>query len=591
MGPPGDVDKASLKDTIRLDDTNDTIRLDDTNDTIRLDDTNDTIRLDDTPDSTRQLDDIHDPARQLNDTIRVENRPDSSVVPVTWSLPPTSSDFARLVPVNHQAKIAFHEIATILKTDGCWNPHCRKFIHVSDVKSKVISGRSKESDTSDGDTETQEIYTGYFRLNLSILPDKFPQGWIIGAGRSGMDHLGVDFLLTIKGNRDRVRGRHASIKHHKVSRHLMIAPAPGKGAVLNGEEVPTDGRVLESVRMGLTIGNLTFKIEFLPTNVATYNEQLDEIVRESGTWFTERIESIDPTPSDNHLILQGYQIQTPQAFGAYGVVSPCVNTSSGNVYAVKRIQRTQSSFDQIGDEIAILKLLEKHPHICALTEVIYSDGDDSSMGNRRINDVYMIFEPWAPRTLHALMASQVSPSIRWRAFHQGAQGIRYFHSFGVIHRDLKFGNILVVQLDPLRVVITDFGHATTFTNSQDHMKGTISYLPPEIIELKEKSNDPKRTPPDPALRWSCKSDVYSYGLVGWALRHGYFKRPVDGIDKIVHKGLLATLQNSRTAADEVLEDMLAWDSDSRLEMREVLLKPCWSEPETPCIEKKRIFPG
>ncbi|OAG42717.1 hypothetical protein AYO21_03000 [Fonsecaea monophora] len=186
---------------------------------------------------------------------------------------------------------------------------------------------------------------------------------------------------------------------------------------------------------------------------------------------------------------------------------------------------------------------------------------------------------------------ELDPLLSSRLFPPRRTRYSILHSFGIVHRDLKFGNILVVQLDPLRVVITDFGHATTFTNSKDHMKGTISYLPPEIIELKERSKDPKRTPPDPALRWSCKSDVYSYGLVGWALRHGYFKRPVDGIDRIVHKGLLATLQNSRTAADEVLEDMLAWDSDSRLEMCGVLLKPCWSGPETPCIEKKRFFPS
>jgi hypothetical protein len=51
------------------------------------------------------------------------------------------------------------------------------------------------------------------------------------------------------------------------------------------------------------------------------------------------------------------------------------------------------------------------------------------------------------------------------------------------------------------------------------------------------------------------------------------------MDNVVHKGLLATLQKSRTAADEVLEHMLAWDCILRPEMREVLLKPCWSEPE------------
>lgn len=213
------------------------------------------------------------------------------------------------------------------------------------------------------------------------------------------------------------------------------------------------------------------------------------------------------------------------------------------------------------------------------------------MGSKKINDVYMVIEPWAPKTLRTLMASHVSPSERWKAFHQGAQGIRYFHSLGIIHRDLKLENVLVVQLAPLRVVITDFGHATTSKNSRDHRKGTIGYLPPEIIELKERSKDSKLDPSNPTLHWSYKSDVYSYGLVGLALHCGYLSPPAGGISKTVHNDLLAPIRKSRTIAAEVLADMLAWDCNSRLEMREVLLKPCWSDPETPYTEKKRFFPG
>lgn len=205
----------------------------------------------------------------------------------------------------------------------------------------------EESDLSDGDVDIQEIYTGYFRLNLDILPDRFPQGWIIGSGRLGLDHGGVDFLITLDNVRDRVKGLHASIQHHKVSRQLTIVAPSGKDVCLNGEVISKAGRVLGGVLMALTIGNLTFKIEFLPTDAASYNARLDDIVLGCGTWFSERIESIDPTPTNKHRIFQAYQIQTPQAFGAYGVVSACVHTLSGDVYAVKRIQRTQSTFDQI----------------------------------------------------------------------------------------------------------------------------------------------------------------------------------------------------------------------------------------------------
>ncbi|KAK5312505.1 hypothetical protein LTR93_011304 [Exophiala xenobiotica] len=515
----------------------------------------------------------------LEDTVRLEDYPQIStnaLRPNPSVLLSTNPDFARLVPVNDQAKLAFHEIALILNADPGWNSHCRKFIHVSDVKDKVASGGLQESDTSECDPEVQEVFTGYFCLNLTILPENFPRGWIIGSGRPNMDHLGVDFLITMKGKRDGVRGRHAHIRHHNVNRLLMMAPAYGKKVWLNGEEVSNEGRLLESTRMGVTIGNLVFRLEFLLKNTDTYNKQLDEIIRESGSWFTEKIEAIDSTPSDNHLILQGYQIHTLQAFGAFGV-------------------RTQSSFSQVNEEVTILRRLEKHPHVCALTEVIYSDGDHTSMGNRSINDVYIILDPWAPQTFCALLAPQADHQTRSKAFHQGAQGIRYIHRCGIIHRDIKLTNLLVARRNPLRIVVADFGHATTDAHSRDHMKGTISYLPPEIVQLKEleesrrRSEVPKSYSWDPTLHWSQACDVYTYGLVGYELLIGSLKRPVHGVDKALHKQLLTTLQELRTALAEVLLRMLAWAPELRPEMREVLLSPCWSDAETLFVATKRHF--
>jgi serine/threonine protein kinase len=55
-----------------------------------------------------------------------------------------------------------------------------------------------------------------------------------------------------------------------------------------------------------------------------------------------------------------------------------------------------------------------------------------------------------------------------------------------MHRDIKPENILA-SAAPIRGVIIDFGCATWEKTSKDHMKGTIRYLAPEIIALKEKT--------------------------------------------------------------------------------------------------------
>ncbi|KAL2427652.1 hypothetical protein ABEF91_002867 [Exophiala dermatitidis] len=324
----------------------------------------------------------------------------------------------------------------------------------------------------------------------------------------------------------------------------------------------------------------------MPGDTATFHQRYEEAMRLSGITPGARIANIDPISSSNFFDFRGYQIQTPQAFGAYGVVSGCVHLNSGEVYAVKRVKRTQDTFAQVGDEISVLQRLGKHPHICVLVEVIYSDGDDSSMGKTKVNDVYMIMTPWAPETFRNLLQPSVSEETRLRAYHQGAQGLRHIHSHKVIHRDIKLENLLVSRLDPLKVGIADFGHATFESNSENHMVGTISYLPPEIVLLKRGQN---QNPRDPSLCWSTASDVYSYGVVGFELIYGPFKRPRHGIDENVHASLLGSLSNSHTAISAILRSMLSWHAHLRPTIANVLLNPFWPEPETASNPSKRGF--
>ncbi len=53
-----------------------------------------------------------------------------------------------------------------------------------------------------------------------------------------------------------------------------------------------------------------------------------------------------------------------------------------------------------------------------------------------------------------------------------------------MHRDIKPLNLGVLSFNPPRGVILDLDAATTEETSEDHMQGTVSYLAPEIIELK-----------------------------------------------------------------------------------------------------------
>lgn len=217
-----------------------------------------------------------------------------------------------------------------------------------------------------------------------------------------------------------------------------------------------------------------------------------------------------------------------------------------------------------------------------LHNVLYSDGDESGMGDRKVNEIFMILSPLATRTLAELMGAFEDRALLLRALHQTAQGIRYVHSRGIIHRDLKPNNLLVT--DPFRVVVADFGHATSELHSKDHRKGTIAYLPPEIIDLKISSRSKGS--------WSAASDVFSFGIVGYELLHGMFKRRSSGIiDDAILDLLRRNVESSHTEFDAVLQTALRSDPLKRPSMKDICFAPVWPGPETELnLGKRKSIP-
>ena len=133
-----------------------------------------------------------------------------------------------------------------------------------------------------------------------------------------------------------------------------------------------------------------------------------------------------------------------------------------------------------------------------------------------------------------------------------------------MHRDIKPENILASD-SPIQAVIIDFGCETWERTSKDHMKGTIRYLAPEVVALKEKTAPPNTT-------YDVSADVWGMGLTAYELMHGSRVRFERISRKFYDEELLPSIATSRIYpvdrsgdwASGVIREMLHWNPRSRI---------------------------
>lgn len=115
------------------------------------------------------------------------------------------------------------------------------------------------------------------------------------------------------------------------------------------------------------------------------------------------------------------------------------------------------------------------------------------------------------RRLHRL--GRLDPAVTMTLLAQAADALQAAHDRGVVHRDIKPGNLLVTEHNQL--VLTDFGIArsagSTPLTATGAVIGTPSYLAPEVVLGK---------PATP------RSDLYALGVVAYECLAG--RRPFEG---------------------------------------------------------------
>lgn len=160
-------------------------------------------------------------------------------------------------------------------------------------------------------------------------------------------------------------------------------------------------------------------------------------------------------------------------------------------------------------------------------------------------------------------------------FREYLTGLAFLHEEnGIMHRDIKPINLGVVGMTPPRGIIFDLDSATQDETSRDHFQGTLSYLAPEIVALKEWERDriagkTKALPPP----YGRKVDVWALGMSAYTIYSGK-AIPNDCITAKVYKAIQHDLEVRiqeavKTGATtvvsfiKVVQQMLAWKVDQR----------------------------
>ncbi len=149
------------------------------------------------------------------------------------------------------------------------------------------------------------------------------------------------------------------------------------------------------------------------------------------------------------------------------------------------------------------------------------------------------FDPAAMRNREALAGFNWVETVCWIGARL-ADALHYAHSQGVIHRDIKPGNIMISQYG--RPLLVDFNLAfqplETGPGSEDRLGGTLAYMAPEHLDA---------FAPDanvPTDRVAQAADIYSLGVVLYQMASGGlpFSHTPEGKTKTEVVRAMATLR-------------------------------------------------
>uniref|UniRef100_M4AN04 Serine/threonine-protein kinase PLK n=1 Tax=Xiphophorus maculatus TaxID=8083 RepID=M4AN04_XIPMA len=250
--------------------------------------------------------------------------------------------------------------------------------------------------------------------------------------------------------------------------------------------------------------------------------------------------------------------------GGFARCYEMTDLSNNKMYAVKVIPQSRVSKphqrEKITNEIDLHRSLS-HKHVVKFSHY-FEDHEN----------IYIFLELCSRKSLAHIWKERrtlTEPEVRYY-LRQIISGLKYLHSRGILHRDLKLGNFFINENMELR--LGDFGLAAKLETVEQRKKticGTPNYLAPEVLNRQGHGTE---------------SDVWSLGCVMYTLMCG--NPPFETLDlketykciKEVRYSLPSTIS---PAAQKLISSILQKNPSDRLTLDQILNHEFFSKGFTP----------
>jgi serine/threonine protein kinase/tetratricopeptide (TPR) repeat protein len=215
------------------------------------------------------------------------------------------------------------------------------------------------------------------------------------------------------------------------------------------------------------------------------------------------------------IFAERYRIVSVLGQGGMGVVYKAEHTLIGRAVAIKMLLP-----EVFSDNQSIMRFRQEARAASALTHPnIVTVYDFGVTPNR---EVYLVMDFLNGKSLDAILAVTpvLSPDLFGRIFIQVCEALKHAHSYGIVHRDIKTSNIMLVdtQIEKDVVKIVDFGLAKLVSPEFDQQLTTVGTV----------MGSPVFMSPEQCRGLHCdeRSDIYSLGCVMYRSLTG--RMPIKG---------------------------------------------------------------